>query len=114
MKLRSSRNHPGFWAFAAHRISGVALALFLPVHFLLLGTAMEGAAALDDALALTDNPLVRFAEWGLVVLLTVHLMAGLRVLVLEFLPWRDSMKRLIALGAAVAALIGMIFLVQVG
>jgi fumarate reductase subunit D len=114
MKLRPSRNHPGFWAFTAHRISGVALALFLPVHFLLLGTAMEGAAGLDRALALTDNPLVKVAEWGLVVLLAAHLMAGLRVLILEFLPWRDSMKRLIALGAAVAAVVGVIFLVQVG
>ncbi|MCR9177916.1 MAG: succinate dehydrogenase, cytochrome b556 subunit [Alphaproteobacteria bacterium] len=114
MRLRPARNHPGFWAFAAHRVSGVALALFLPVHFLLLGTALDGAAGLDSALALTENPLVKIAEWGLVVLLTAHLMAGLRVLVLEFLPWRDSMKRLIALGAAVAAVVGVIFLVQVG
>ena len=114
MKLRPARNHPGYWAFAAHRVSGVALALFLPVHFLLLGTALDGAAGLDGALALTENPLVKIAEWGLVVLLTAHLMAGLRVLVLEFLPWRDSMKRLIALGAAVAAVVGVIFLVQVG
>lgn len=114
MRLRPARNHPGFWAFAAHRVSGVALALFLPVHFLLLGTALDGAAGLDSALALTENPLVKIAEWGLVVLLAAHLMAGLRVLVLELLPWRDSMKRLIALGAAVAAVVGVIFLVQVG
>ena len=62
MRLRPSRNHPGFWAFTAHRLSGVVLALFLPVHFLLLGTAMEGASGLDGALALTENPLVKIAE----------------------------------------------------
>ena len=33
------RNHPGFWAFALHRVSGLALVLFLPFHFLVLGLA---------------------------------------------------------------------------
>ena len=27
------RDHPTWWAFAVHRLSGVGLALFLPVHF---------------------------------------------------------------------------------
>ena len=29
-----ARNHPAWWAFLVHRISGLALALFLPLHFL--------------------------------------------------------------------------------
>lgn len=111
--IRPSRNHPGFWAFAAHRISGVALALFLPLHFLALGLAIEGEAALDGFLALADNPLVKVAEWGLVVLLSVHLAAGLRVMVLEFLPWRDTRKGLIGLGAAASLAIGAVFWLQV-
>ena len=45
--MRSGRNHPGHWAFIAHRLSGVALALFLPFHFLMLGLALDGAAAFD-------------------------------------------------------------------
>ena len=28
-----ARQHPAYWAFLVHRISGVALALFLPIHF---------------------------------------------------------------------------------
>lgn len=112
--IRPQRNHPGFWAFAAHRASGVALALFLPLHFLALGLALESDAALDEFLAVADNPVFKVAEWGLVVLLTVHLGAGLRVLVLEFLPWRDSRKGLIGLGAAAAVAVGAIFLLQAG
>ena len=111
--IRPSRQHPGFWAFAAHRISGVALALFLPVHFLVLGLAIGGEAALDSFLALAANPLVKAAEWGLVVLLAVHLCAGLRVMVLEFLPWRDSRKGLIGLGALASGAVGALFLLQV-
>lgn len=112
--IRPSRNHPGFWAFAAHRLSGVALALFLPLHFLALGLALESDAALDRFLLVADNPVFKAAEWGLVVLLTVHLGAGLRVMVLEFLPWRDSRKGLIGLGAVAALAVGAIFLLRIG
>ena len=28
-----SRGHAGYWAFVVHRISGIALTLFLPLHF---------------------------------------------------------------------------------
>jgi fumarate reductase subunit D len=113
---RPQRNHPGYWAFVGHRLSGVALAIFLPLHFLMLGLALEGAAALDDMLVLTDQPLVKFAEWGLVTLLSAHLFFGLRLLVLEFLPWRDgSAVRTgwIVWGAGGAFITGLIFLAGV-
>ena len=110
--IRPARNHPGFWAFTAHRASGVALALFLPLHFLALGLALESDDALDRFLRVADNPVFRVAEWGLVVLLTVHLAAGLRVMALEFLPWRDSRKGLIGLGAAAALAAGALFLLR--
>ena len=47
-----ARRHPGFLLAMAHRISGIALAAFLPLHFLLIGQALRGASALDDALRL--------------------------------------------------------------
>ena len=45
-------------------------------------------------------PLVKFAEFGLVFLLAVHLFGGLRLLALEFLPWRDWQKTLAASAAS--------------
>ena len=115
--MRSGRNHPGrnhagYWAFVAHRLSGVALAIFLPFHFLMLGLALDGAAALDAGLAYTDLPLVKVAEWGLVVLLSVHLLFGVRLLVLELLPWpsgNDARTGLVWLGAGGALATGVIF-----
>lgn len=104
---------PGYWAAMVHRVSGVALALFLPAHFYVLSLAIEGDAALDSFLALADNPLFKVGEWGLVVLLTAHLSAGLRVLVLEFLPWRDARKELIGLGAVASLMVGAVFIWQV-
>ena len=37
---------------------------------------------------------MKLAEMGLVLLLAAHLAGGLRVLALEFLPWRDWQKTL--------------------
>jgi fumarate reductase subunit D len=104
-----ARNHPGYWAFLVHRVSGIALAVYLPLHFWALGLALEGAAKLDNFLAWTEQPLVKFAEWGLVLLLAAHLAGGLRILALEFLPWRDWQKSLAALAAAAALGIGLGF-----
>ncbi|OGA12921.1 MAG: succinate dehydrogenase, cytochrome b556 subunit [Betaproteobacteria bacterium RIFCSPHIGHO2_12_FULL_69_13] len=104
-----TNNHPAYWAFLVHRVSGIALALFLPVHFWALGQALEGAARLDAFLAWTEQPLVKFAEWSLVLLLAAHLAGGLRVLALEFLPWRDWQKTLAAIAAAVSLAVGLAF-----
>ncbi len=113
---RSSRNHPAYWAFVGHRVSGICLALFLPAHFIMLGLAFEGADRFDTALAFTDLPLVKFAEWGLVVFLALHLFFGLRILALELLPWRgDGSQRLgmVALGLCGAGLVGLVFVIGV-
>lgn len=107
--MRTARNHPAYWAFVVHRVSGVALALFLPVHFLVLARAIEGEAALDEFLRWSDQPAVVAGEWALVMLLAAHLAGGLRILALEFLPWRGWQKSLAALAAGFAVFAGLVF-----
>jgi fumarate reductase subunit D len=110
------RSHKSYFAFVGHRISGVALALFLPFHFLLLGTAINDADALQRALAFTDHPLVKVAEWGLVVLLTVHLLFGLRILALEMTSWPsryDNRTGWVLPAVVIALLAGGLFWLQV-
>ena len=38
---RARRAHPAYWAFVVHRVSGLLLALFLPVHFFALSQALR-------------------------------------------------------------------------
>ena len=45
-----ARGHAGFLAFVAHRVSGIVLALFLPVHFFALSQALSDPRALDGFL----------------------------------------------------------------
>lgn len=104
-----ARSHPAYWAFQLHRLSGLALALFLPLHFWALGQALHGAAALDGFLRLADQPLFKFAEWGLVVLLSLHLMGGVRLLLIEFGRASGLRKNWISLAVAFAAATGLAF-----
>ena len=105
----SARGHPAYWAFLVHRLSGVALALFLPVHFWFLGSALQGAGRMQALLDWTRQPLVQAAEWILVTLLAAHLAGGLRLLAIELLPWREWQKTLAALAAGFALLAGLAF-----
>jgi fumarate reductase subunit D len=104
-----ARAHPAYWAFLMHRLSGLLLALFLPIHFWALGQALEGAAALDGFLRLTDHGLFKFAEWGLVVLLALHMMGGVRLLLIEFGSGSGLRKNWIAGSVGFAAAAGMAF-----
>ena len=110
--IRPHQKQPLWFAFILHRISGVLLAIFLPVHFYVLGMAINDTAAMDSVLSWTEQPLVKFAEFGLVFLLAVHLFGGLRLLALEFLPWRPIQKTLAATAAAVAFFLALAFLLR--
>ena len=107
--MKRGRGHISWWAFLVHRLSGLALALFLPAHFWLLGSALQGEAALEANLRWTNQPLVIAGEWVLVMLLAAHLGGGLRLLALELLPWRNWQKTLAALAAAFALGAGLAF-----
>jgi fumarate reductase subunit D len=108
-----ARNHPAYWAFIVHRASGVLLTLFLPLHFWALGQALQGEAKLEAFLRWADQPLVKFAETALVLLLAAHLAGGARLLMLEFLAWRDWQKSLLAAAAAITLAAGLAFLLNI-
>jgi fumarate reductase subunit D len=96
-----------------HRLSGLALAIFLPIHFFVLSLSFHGGARLDAFLRWTDQPSVKLAEGGLVFLLTVHLLGGVRVLVIENFAWSDRQKQLATMAAAASAIVAFIFLARV-
>jgi succinate dehydrogenase subunit D len=107
-------NHDGreYWAAFAQRWSGVVLALFLPAHFMVLSRSLLGEQALDGFLRWTDMPLVKFAEAGLVGLLTVHLLGGFRILLIEFISWGEWQSWMITLAAGGGFAYGCLFLLR--
>jgi len=113
--MPSLRTHKSYLAFVGHRLSGLALAIFLPLHFLVLGLALDGAESLDKFLLFTELPGVVFAEWGLVVLLSIHMLFGIRVLILEFADWpriNETRAGWIIPSVVISLLVGLVFLLQ--
>ncbi len=108
--MKPHRNHKAYWAFLGHRLSGLALALFLPFHFLVLATVLD-RARFDAMLVWTEHPLVKTAEWGLVICLALHMFFGLRLLMIELTPWRDRDP---GYGSWILPSIGLSFLVGIG
>jgi fumarate reductase subunit D len=109
----TAQRRDALWIAAmVHRLSGLALACFLPLHFLTLGFAIEGEARLDGFLKWTANPWVKMGETVLVFLLAVHMLGGLRVLLVENLPWREDQKRLALVAGGTALAVAALFILR--
>ncbi len=106
------RGHSLWYAYLLHRVSGLGLVLFLPIHFWLLSLALQDAEQLDLFLSFADNPFVKIAEFGLVFLLAIHAFGGMRLLALEFLPWSNKQKTLAATAFGISLFISGIFLLR--
>ena len=113
MQTTAHRTNALWLAFIVHRLSGLALAIFLPFHFLALGLAINGDAKLDGFLRWTDQPLVKLSEAALVGLLAVHMLGGLRLLAVENIGWFSGQRRFAALAMLAALLVAFAFLISV-
>lgn len=110
--IRPHRRHPLWYAFLLHRLSGLLLAGFLPLHFWVLSLALTDPARLDGFLAWTEWWPVKLAEFGLVFLLAVHAFGGIRLLALDFLPWSGRQKGLAAGAVGLSVLVSGMFLLK--
>lgn len=108
----TSRAHPLWLAYILHRVSGLGLGLFLPLHFWVLALALTDPARLDGFLHMTETGVVKLAEFGLVFLLAIHMFGGLRLMAMEWLPWTPPQKTLAASATAASFLIATLFLMQ--
>lgn len=108
----TSRAHPLWLAYVLHRLSGLALALFLPIHFWVLSWAISAPAQLDTFLGFGENTIVKLAEFGLVFLLALHMFGGLRLMAMEWLPWTPPQKTLAAAATAASFAIATLFFLK--
>jgi fumarate reductase subunit D len=113
MSLLAHRTSPLWIAALVHRLSGLALAIFLPFHFLALGLAISGEVQLESFLRWTDQPLVKLSEAILLGVMAVHMLGGLRLLALENLAWREGQARLALIAIAAAMIVAFVFLASV-
>jgi succinate dehydrogenase / fumarate reductase cytochrome b subunit len=97
------RRHPGAWAFALNRLTGIVLALYLFLHLAVLSLLGRGPQAWDDFLALVHSPIALALEATLVAMLLVHALNGLRVVLVGLAVGAKIQKALFGALMAVAA-----------
>ncbi len=88
------RPNIGNLSWLAHRLTGVALAVYLIPHFVSIGSARGGAAAFDGELAVYTAPIFKAAEFLLILVVAFHLFNGLRIIAVDFFNLSGHQKLL--------------------
>ena len=80
------RGGQGQWSWALHRITGVAIFLFLLAHIIDTAVVGFGPELYNRVLRVYHNPIVRLMEIALAMLVLFHALNGLRIIVIDFVP----------------------------
>jgi succinate dehydrogenase / fumarate reductase cytochrome b subunit len=71
------------WAYLCHRITGLALVLYLPLHLLVTGLRLLGPGPWEAFVRFSHHPVVLFFEWALMVAFLYHAINGFRLILTE-------------------------------
>jgi len=73
----------GMWAWIGHRLTGVALVVYVFMHLSFITTASLNHESFDDLMGVTRSPLFVLMDFLLVVVVIYHGMNGLRVILFD-------------------------------
>ena len=80
------RGSPGQWSWLAHRITGVAIILFLFAHVVDTAVIGWGPEAYERVVSVYHNWVVKLLELGLVAAVLYHAINGVKIMVFDFWP----------------------------
>ena len=80
------KGHEGQWSWLFHRVTGVAIILFLFAHVVDTAVVGWGPEAYNRVASVYHNPIVRALELGLVAAVLFHSYNGIKILLIDFFP----------------------------
>src|SRR3989339_2112394 len=92
--LVRNRN-PGMWSFWIHRVTGVAVTIFLFLHIFTLSSVFRGKDAYDYAISKFDTQIGYIFQYALLLAVAVHLLNGIRITVVDFWGLTRVQKKLL-------------------
>lgn len=87
------RGREGQWAFFLHRLSGIAILLYLLIHVLNISAAMWGPEVSERLFAIEHTPIFRMGLVGVIAAVLYHALNGLRVILMDFTAWGVRLQR---------------------
>jgi succinate dehydrogenase / fumarate reductase, cytochrome b subunit len=99
---RLYKGHEGQYGWLLHRVTGVAIILFLFAHVVDTAVVGWGPDAYNRVASVYHNPFIRLLELGLVAAVLYHSFNGVRIMLIDFFPGLTRYMR--ALGLATTLL----------
>ena len=96
------KGHEGQWSWLFHRVTGVAVILFLFAHIVDTAVIGWGPEAYDRVASVYHNPIVRALELGLVAAVLFHSYNGVKIMLIDFFP--SLSRHITAIGRTTTAL----------
>jgi succinate dehydrogenase / fumarate reductase cytochrome b subunit len=88
------RGQSGMWAWLLHRVTGVAILLFLLVHIVDITILGFGPTVYNNALSVFTLPFVRLVSLGLIAAVLYHSFNGVRITLIDFWPQGAKYQRI--------------------
>ena len=106
------RGGQGQWSWALHRITGIAVILFLFVHIADTALIGFGPEYYERVVSAYHHPVIRVMEIGLGAAVLFHALNGLRIILIDFVPrMADYHKQLfgVVVGLYVVLAVPMVY-----
>src|SRR5690554_2749567 len=87
------RGREGQWAFLLHRVSGIAIAVYLFIHVVNISLAMFGPEVANRAMVMFHAWPFRLGLLALGAGVTYHTLNGLRIILMDFTGWGVRYQR---------------------
>ena len=102
------KGSPGQWSWLLHRITGVAVILFLFAHVIDTAVVGWGPEAYNRVIGVYHNWGVKLLELGLVAAVLYHAINGVKIMVFDFWPASSRHMKPIALTSTAIFVLSMI------
>jgi succinate dehydrogenase / fumarate reductase, cytochrome b subunit len=102
------KGHEGQWSWLFHRVTGVAIILFLFAHVVDTAVVGWGPEAYNRVTDVYHNWAVKLLELGLVAAVLYHAINGVKIMVFDFWPLSTRHMRTLSLGSMALFLLSML------
>jgi succinate dehydrogenase / fumarate reductase cytochrome b subunit len=96
------------WSWLLHRISGLAILVFLFIHIVDISVIGFGPNVYNNSVYLFDQVIVRLLSLSLIAAILYHSLNGLRIMAINF--WRKGVRYQKVLFVAVLAVSVIVFI----
>lgn len=100
--------NPGMIAYAAHRLTGIGLTIYLFLHIYSLSTALISGEAFDKLMKIYASSLFQFGEFVLLVTVVIHTINGVRIVITDLFKLTRQHEQILYVSMSVSALFLML------